>query len=179
MSQVSVREGRSDIDQPLNQGLALPGDIERLQAIRASSKFVLPAGTHWVENDVLSISNEIASRWPNLRVASCPCNRCLIEGHYPHVILEHCKDGVTRPVFGFTRFSPDVVERLKAIHASEDPAAKHREINERKRTEERKRAEEAQREHLEVVEAALKSRKSDWRGPDGLRTDPYAKGPRR
>lgn len=176
-TQLQVREGRPDIDKPLNQGLALPGDLERLQAVQASSKFVLPVGTHWVENDVLSISNEITARWPNLRVASCPCNRCLIEGHYPHVILEHCKDGITRPVFGFSRFSRDVVDRLKAIHASENPQAKHRELNARKQAEVKQQAEDAQRERLEVVEAALKSRKRDWRGPNGLRTDPHAKGP--
>lgn len=175
MSPIQVREGSAQAEQPLEQKLLLPGEYERLQAVRASSKFLRPVGTAWVESDVLGIANEVATRWPNLAIASCPCGHCLRRGHYPHVVMEHCRDGVTRPVFGFTRLDRDVIHRLQAIHASQDPAAKHEKLKERHRAEAKRQRDEAQREQLDVIEAALKSRKQDWRGPNGLRTRPHAK----
>lgn len=171
---VQVREGGAHAEAPMEQNLLLPGDWERVQAISASSKFILPVGTAWVERDVLGIANEVAARWPNLAIASCPCGRCLETGHYPHVVMEHCKDGQTRPVFGFTRMDRDVIHRLQAIHASQNPQAKHEQLKNKARAEAKKRRDDAQREQLEVIEAALRSPKYDWRGPGGIRTNPYA-----
>lgn len=170
-----VREGADDAKAPLEQKLLLPGELEQIQAVRASSKFVRPVGTHWVENDVLGVAEEVNRRWPNLRVASCPCGHCLVRGHYPHMVMEHCRDGVTRPVFGATRLNRSIVHRLQAIHESQNPAAQHEELKARHRAEAKRQRDEAQRETLEVVEAALKSPKADWRGPGGFRTNPYAR----
>lgn len=175
MTRVQVREGGAHAEAPMKQDLLLPGEWERVQAISASSKFILPVGTAWVERDVLGIANEVSARWPNLAVASCPCGKCLSghTPHYPHVVMEHCKDGVTRPVFGFTRMDRDVIHRLQAIHASQDPQAKHEEVKAKARADAAKAREEAQREQLEIVEAALRSPKQDWRGPNGIRTQAY------
>jgi len=172
---VQVREGSPDADAPMEQKLLLPGEWEQLQAISASSKFLVPVGTDWVEQDVLGIANEVSIRWPNLAVASCPCGHCLRKGHYPHVVMEHCRDGVTRPVFGFTRLDRRIIDRLKAIHASEDPQAKHEEVKRKARAEAKRKREEEQKEQLEIVEAALRSPKVHWKGPDGMSADPHAK----
>lgn len=170
---ITVREKGSAA--PIEQKLLLPGEYERIEAIRASSKFLRPVGTSWVENDVLGIAEEVARRWPNLAIASCPCGHCLERGHYPHVVMEHCRDGVTRPVFGFTRLNREIVQRLQAIHTSQDVQAQHDRLKAAHRAEAKRKRDEAQRAQLEVVEAALRSPKHDWRGPDGLRTNPYAK----
>lgn len=172
---LQVREGSPNAGNPINQGLMLPGQQERIQAVSASSKFLKPVGTHWVEHDVLSVAEEVNRRWPNLRIASCSCGHCLARDHYPHVVMEHCKDGVTRPVFGFTRLGRDVIDRLGAIHESQNPQARHAALNARRRREEQARAEEQRREDLEVVEAALRSGKHNWKGPRGMRTNPHAK----
>jgi len=175
---IKVREGADAHAGTMKQDLLLPGQYERLEAQRASSHFILPVGTQWVQADVLGIANEVASRWPNLAIASCPCGKCKAAGHYPHVVLEHARDGSTAPVFGFMRLNGDVIHRLQAIHASEDPLAKHKEQNELAHAAAKAEAAAAQRERLEVVRAALSSPKLDWKGPDGLRTDVNAKTPR-
>lgn len=175
MTTVQVREGGAHAEAPMEQKLLLPGEWEKFQAVQASSKFLRPVGTAWVESDVLGISEEIARRWPSLRVASCPCGHCARRGHYPHVILEHCRDGVTRPVFGFMRFDRDIIHRLQAIHTSQDPAAKQEKFKAKYRADRAKARAEQQREDLEVIEAALRSPKLDWKGPNGLRTNPYAR----
>lgn len=172
---IRVREQASEAHAPIEQKLMLPGELEKIQAVRASSKFIRPVGTHWVENDVLGVAEEVNRRWPNLRVASCPCGHCLRRGHYPHMVMEHCRDGVTRPIFGVTKLNRSVVDRLKAIHESNDPKAHHEELKRRHRAEAKRKRDEAQREQMEVIEAALKSPKSDWRGPGGFRTNPYAR----
>lgn len=175
MSIAKVREHRSDSETPREQKLLLPGEWEQIQAQKASSRFLVPTGTDWVEKDVLGIANEVATRWPNLAVASCDCGHCLPRGHYPHVVLEHCKDGVTRPVFGFTRFDRDVIHRLQAIHSSEDPQGKHEKIKEKARADAKKQRADEQREQLEVVEAALRSPKINWTGPGGTKTNPHGR----
>lgn len=175
MSAVKVREKADDFAGTMEQKLLLPGEWERMQAIQASSKFLLPVGTSWVESDVLGIANEVHARWPNLQIASCQCGKCLERGHYPHVVLELTRDGRTEPVFGFTRLNRTVIHRLQAIHASQNPLAKHLEQNEATRAELKSQADQAQREQLEVIEAALKSPKHNWRGPRGMRTDPNAR----
>lgn len=171
----TVREHRSDSEAPQPQKLLLPGEWERMQAAAASSRFLVPAGTSWVERDVLGIANEVASRWPNLAVASCDCGHCLERNHYPHVVLEHCRDGVTRPVFGFTRMDRDVIHRLQAIHSSQDPQAKHEKIKEAARAEAKRQREEQQQEQLEVIESALRSPKVNWTGPGGAKTNPHGR----
>ncbi len=172
---IKVREGADTHAGTMKQELLLPGQYEQLEAQRASSHFILPVGTQWVQADVLGIANEVAARWPNLAIASCPCGKCKERGHYPHVVLEHARDGSTAPVFGFMRLNRDVIHRLQAIHASQDPLAKHKEQNELARAAAKAEAAADQRARLEVVGGALRSGKYDWKGPDGLRTDPNAK----
>lgn len=147
--------------------LLLPGDWEKIQAQKASSKFLLPVGTHWVEQDVYGIADEINARWPNLRVASCGCGHCIARGHAPHAVVEHCKDGVTRPVFTFVRFGRDVIDRLHQIHVSQDPQAQHEAHNAAVRKALKAKQDEARKAALEEPEAALRSSKSSWRGSDG------------
>lgn len=172
---IKVREGADRHGGTMQQELLLPGEYEKMQAIRASSHFILPVGTQWVQADVLGIANEVASRWPNLAIASCPCGKCKAHGHYPHVVLEHTRTGETVPVFGFMRLNRDVIHRLQAIHTSQDPLAKHKEQNELARAAAKAEADAAQKEQLEVIGAALRSAKHDWRGPNGMRTDPNAR----
>lgn len=152
--------------------LLLPGQWEQEQLRTASAGFLLPVGTSWVQRDVLGIADEINARWPNLRVASCGCGHCVERGHAPHAVLEYCRDGVTRPVFTFVRFGRDVIDRLHQIHVSQNPQAQHEAHNEAVRKELKRKADEKMDEGLEIIESALRSRKQDWRGPDGLRTDP-------
>lgn len=148
---------------PQDQSLLLPGQWQ--DTAPQAGGFLVPVGTSWVSNDVLRVSEEIAHRWPNLRVASCGCNRCLELGHYPHVVVELTRDGRTVPVFGFTEFSAHIIERLHAIHASQNPNEAAMKHNEMMRHEMKRRQNEAAAEKLEVVEAALKSPKTTWRGP--------------
>lgn len=157
-------------------GLLLPGDWERLQAQAASSKFLLPVGTHWVERDVFGIADEINARWPNLRVASCGCGHCITRGHAPHAVLEHCKDGQTRPVFEFTRFGRDIIDRLHAMHTSQDPLAQHEAHNLKVRAELEAKQAEKRAADLEVAEDALRSTKINYRH-DGVEYTPH--GPRK
>ena len=177
MTDVEVREGtglRPGVPQPREQAkLLMPGEWERLHAVQASSGFLLPVGVHWVERDVLGIAQEVSRRWPNLRIASCNCGRCVEEGHHPHVVMELTRSGKTVPVFGFMRFGRHVIERLWAIHADQNPNAAAMEHNARQRRALKKKSQEVQAENLEVVEAALNSRKHDWKGPKGLKTNPH------
>ena len=172
---IKVREGADTAGGTMQQTLLLPGQWERIEAQRRSSQFILPVGTSWVQADVLGVANEVATRWPNLQIASCNCGKCLDRGHYPHVVLEHTRTGETVPVFGFLRLNRDVIHRLQAIHTSQDPLAKHKEQNELTRAALKAEADAAQKEQLEVVEAALRSPKHNWKGPNGMRTDPNAR----
>ena len=99
------------------QRLLLPGQWEKLKAVEASRNFALPLGTHWIERDVFDITSEIQHRWPELRVASCSCGRCMYVGHYPHMVCEVAPDGSYAPVFGFSEFSREVIDRLFLLDA--------------------------------------------------------------
>lgn len=158
---------------PRKKHLLLPGQWEAERMRAASSGFLLPVGTAWVERDVLGIADEINARWPNLRVASCSCGQCIPRGHAPHAVLEHCRDGLTRPVFTFTRFSRDVIDRLHAIHVSQDPYAQHEAHNRKVRAEIERKQKEERDAALEEPIAALKSSKSSWRGSDGKVYSPH------
>lgn len=154
------------------QDLLLPGHHEQVKAVERASHFLIPVGTHWVERDVLFVSEEITRRWPNLAVVSCSCCHCLERGHHPHMVVESCRDGQTRPVFGFAEFGRHVIEQLAAIHVENsggrlDQMRRH---NEKIIESRAKKAREQSEEAAEVVVAALRSHKHDWRGPNGLRT---------
>lgn len=170
---ITVREGRRDAGAPRRESLLLPGQWEEDRLRAASSGFMLPVGTSWVERDILGIAEEVNRRWPNLRVASCSCGHCLARGHAPHAVLEHGRDGVTRPVFSFTRFSRDVIDRLHAIHISQNPAAAHAKHNADLRARLKAEADAARREALAEAEAALRSSKSTWKGSNGKTYTPW------
>lgn len=170
---VTVREGRSPHTTALSdQSLKLPGgNWDRLQQVKDTGRFLLPAGTSFVEKDVLGVAEQVHNiTGGKCAVASCDCGHCLERGHFPHVVLEKARDGQTHPVFGFTRFGPHVVQRLREIHVSTGHHTKTMKENQHKRDALKKKAQEKQREKLEVVEAALKSHKFNWTGPDGMRT---------
>ena len=168
---VTVREGRADSSALSNQSLALPGDMGNLQVNRNDAEFLMPVGTHWVEQDVLRISEEVDRiTQGKCRVASCNCNNCERQGHFPHVVLELGKDGRTHPVFGFTQFGPHVVQRIREIHVSQNPNKKAMTENQRLLAERKQRTRDAQSEKLEIVKSALSSHKHNWRGPNGIRT---------
>lgn len=167
--------GAAQAAKPTPQKLLLPGEYEAMQRAEAARHFVLPVGTDWVERDVFNVSDEINARWPNLRVASCSCGRCLTAGHYPHVVLEYCKDGQTRPVFGFTRFGPEIVQRLHHIANADDVRAAHEKHNAALERDRKRREAEAHAERMDVIHSALKSHKTTYTGPNGLRTSPHTR----
>jgi len=173
MSVEAVRP-RGGSGEPGNQSLLLPGDWNPLQQGRPGG-LVEPVGTHWVERDVLGVAQEVAQRWPNLRVASCSCNRCHEQGHYPHVVVELCRDGKQRPVFGFSAFGRHIIERLEAIHVANEPDKQAEKANEQAKKAARKQTDDKRRADLEVIEAALRSPKIDWKGPGGKRADAHAR----
>jgi len=169
---VTVREGRGHASALSNQSKNLPGnEWEKIQEVKDTSQFLLPAGTHWVERDVMGVAEEVHHVTKGkCRVASCSCGHCLERGHFPHVVLELARNGRTSPVFGFTSFGPHVIHRLREIHVSQGHEKKMREKNDKIRESHKKKSEEYQQEKLEVIRAALESHKHDWRGPNGLRT---------
>lgn len=173
MTVTTRSRGQDAADSLSDQSLLLPGQWNGPQA--SAGDFLLPVGTDWVERDVLEIGMEVAERFPNLRVASCECGRCVEEGHFPHAVLELCKDGVTRPVFGFREFGRHIIDRLMEIHLSNDPERKLEEANRKARAEVKRQVDEQRREGLEVVRSALESHKVNWTGPHDMKTDPNAR----
>lgn len=167
----TVKEGRANSAALSNQNLAIPGDWDSLRLSSKASEFLTPVGTHWVERDVLGVAEEVYKITDGkCRVASCQCGKCLEKGHFPHVVVELGKDGRTHPVFGFTRFGPHVTQRIREIHISQNPNKKSMENNRKIHEARKQKARDLQTERLEIVEAALKSHKFDWRGPNGIRT---------
>lgn len=159
--------------------LLLPGDYERLQAIESAANFMVPVGVDWVENDVLGVAEAVARYWPNLRVASCTSGHdCLRAGHWPHVVYELCKDGVTREVFGLEVLDWRLIERLHRgdSHRRDfagDSGARH---NMAVREQYREQRYANQRDVMDFAADALVSRKSTYSSkeygevrPDGYR----------
>lgn len=169
---IKVRPDRRNAGGPRKQELLLPGQWEKIQAREASSSFMLPVGCQWVQRDVLGIAEEVAARWPNLRVTSCSCGRCLPLGHSPHAVVEFCRDGRTRPVFGFTQFSRDVIDRLHAIHTSQNPHDAHLKHNAALRKALKAEAKAAKDADLEMAVAALESPKTTYTLPGGRKLGP-------
>lgn len=174
---VTVRESSRESATLSDQSLALPGNWDKI--IEAGSnvdKTLLPVGTHWVERDVLGISEEVhrVTRG-KCRVASCQCGKCVEVGHFPHVVLEVDRFGRTSPVFGFTSFGSHVVQRLREMHVSNNPNKKAMASNARLRKAREQRVAEARQEKLEVIESALRSHKHDWKGPGNMSASARAK----
>lgn len=170
---VTVREDRGQSSVLSDQSLELPGQWDTFTPKRSEGAFVLPVGTHWVEQDVLGVAEEVHRiTRGKCRLASCTCGHCLRRGHFPHVVLELDKYGRTNPVFGSRSLGPHIVQRLREMHVSNNPNKKAMKENEKEYNRRKKLAEEVQAEKLEVVQSALNSHKFDWRGPDGMRTKP-------
>lgn len=169
-----VREGRGHSSALSSQSLELPGQWDKFTPKTNEGSFLLPVGTHWVENDVLGVAEEVSRvTRGKCRVASCPCGHCVERGHFPHVVLELDKFGRTHPVFGSRSLGPHIVQRLREMHVSNEPNKKSMSQNAKERARRRRLAEERQAERLEVVSSALASHKFDWRGPNGIRTKAY------
>lgn len=141
----------------------------------AARSMTLPVGGHFVEKDVLDLAEEVAARFPNLRIASCDCNRCAERGHFPHVVVEMTRDGQQRPVLGFYEFGRHVIDMIHKAHISNLSLRDLEDKEGRARQAKKKEAREELEANLEVVEAALKSPKIEWTGPNGVKTDPHAK----
>lgn len=150
--------------------LLLPGD-HSIHKVRSANELLLPAGTSWVRRDHLRIREEIKRLWPNLDIAACRCNRCMERGHWPYMVVELCRDGVTRPIFGVDRLDGRVIKRLYEARNANNPLGKLQERNARRRAEIRARSDAERRERLDVVESALRSHKHNYRADSmGMRT---------
>lgn len=164
--------------------LLLPGYEEMKRIKESAGRFAIPVGGHWVERDVLHISEAISERWPTLRVWSCTCGHCLdhpdpTRRHFPHKVVEMLEGGGMADVFGFTEFGEHVIQHLYAIDSQvTDPWEVQEQENRKIRRAREKEERARQREALEPIEAALRSRKYHWKGPDGLYTDPWGGGRR-
>lgn len=170
-SPVTVREGRGHSSALSDQSLSLPGQWDKVSAVTNESRFLLPTGVGWVENDVLGVADEVRRvSKGRCRLASCGCGHCVERGHFPHVVLELTKDGKTAPVFGSRELGSHIVQRLREIHVSNNPNKTSMEKNLKLRADYKAKALEGAREKLEVVESALRSHKFDYRGPGGMRT---------
>ena len=168
---ITVREDRGHSSVLSDQSLEVPGQWNEAQVLSRSSEFLLPAGTSWIKRDVLGVAEEVERMTGGkCRVASCSCGKCLQLGHFPHVVVELTKQGQTVPVFGSKELGPHIVQRLREIHVSNNPNKKSMKKNAKLRAEMKQKALEIQREKLAVVEAALRSHKFDYRGPNGMRT---------
>lgn len=169
---VTVRGGHRGSGALSDQSLDLPGNWDGLNEAR-SDKMLVPVGTSFVQKDMLGIAEEVHSMTGGrCRVVSCQCGQCVEKGHFPHAVVEFAKNGKTYPVFGFREFGRHVIDRMREIHVSNNPNKKAMKKNAELYASRKKRAQEVQQEKLEVIEAALRSPKFDWRGPSGMRTDP-------
>lgn len=164
---------------PVRQDLAMPGDDaswHELQSDQRTGKqtgsLLVPNGAGWVEHDTLGVAEEVARRWPNMRVAKCQqrCTDCAALGHYPYVVMELTRSGKSVPVLGFLRLDRTVIDTIWSIsHAAGDQQKLADAHNQKVRAELDRKSAEAQQASLEIVGAALKSRKFDWRGPGGVK----------
>lgn len=184
----AVQVGRLGGGRPLpraglgsDRQLLLPGQDSQQKAVRASRDFIIPVGTHWVERDVLMVSEEINRRWPSLLVVSCGCGACDANGHYPHMVVESCEDGRTRPVLGFVEFGRHIIEQLSMAEQTEsaDLLERMKRDNDLERARRKKASDEKIHEAAEVLGAALASSKQRWKGPNGVVTDPAGKAVQR
>lgn len=171
---VTVRESRGDASALSDQSLALPGNWGQFAEVRDTGRFLEPVGTAFVERDVLGVAEEVHRvSGGRCRVASCSCGNCHRKGHFPHAVVEQGNSGRVYPVFGFSEFGPHVVQRLREIHVSNNPNKEAMDHNRKVKARLQKRTDEKRAEGLEIIRAALESRKFDWKGPAGLRTRAY------
>lgn len=164
---------------PVKQPLDMPGDASSWFDIQSDQRrgketgsLLVPDGTGWVEHDTLGIAEEVARMWPNLRVAECRmrCSDCSALGHFPYVVCELDAKGRTVPVLGFLRLDRQVIDTLWSIsRAAGDQQKLADKHNERIRAELQRKSEDQQKAALEIIGAALKSHKYDWRGPGGVK----------
>lgn len=177
MTSVSVREGHHRPGAPTRADLNFSGDWEGVQDHQLvnnqrSGTLLVPNGNGWVEHDTLGVAEEVARLWPNLRVMECRqrCRNCAALGHYPYTVAELTRDGRTVPVLGFLRLDREVIDTLWSISSAKHDTQKLAdEHNARVRRDIANRQRESQQAALEVVGAALKSNKFDWRGPGGVK----------
>lgn len=167
---------------PVKQPLDMPGESSSWFDIQSDQRkgkergsLLVPDGTGWVEHDTLGVAEEVAQRWPNLRVAECRkrCNDCSALGHFPYVVCELTKSGKTVPVLGFLRLDRQVIDTLWSISQAAGDQQKLADAhNERIRAELAQKAADQQQAALEIIGAALKSHKYDWKGPGGVKIGP-------
>ena len=176
---VTARDPGRKPGTPVKQTLDMPGNWREVQDAQhkgdARGSLLVPSGAGWVEHDTLGIAEEVAARWPNLRVAECVkrCDDCAALGHYPYTVVELDRKGKTIPILGFLRLDRRVIDTLWSISAeTADQQRLADEHNARVRAEIEKKVAEQQKASLEIIGAALKSTKYDWRGPGGVKIGP-------
>lgn len=154
------------------ESLALPGNWDITEdRLDTSSQLLLPVGTDFVEQDVLSIAERAWVEF-GVRIASCACGACLGRGHFPHMVMEVTEHGETVPVFGFKQFDNRVLKRLHEIDTRRVDVGKQvRDKREAARRDRRRQFHDAQGEALDMVESALRSHKHEYKTPIGT-TDP-------
>jgi len=172
---ITARDRGRKPGTPLKQTLEMPGEWRGLQDAQQAGDakgLIVPTGAGWVERDTLGVAEEVATRWPNLRVAECQqrCNDCVATGHYPYVVCEVDAKGRTVPVLGFIELNRSVIDTLWSIsQAAGDQQRLADEHNARVHAEIKRKSAEQQQAALEVIGSALKSNKYDWRGPGGVK----------
>lgn len=168
---------------PMDQSLDMPGTAEGWLDVQSDQRddrrrnpgsLLVPDGAGWVAHDTLGVAEEVAARWPNLRIAQCEqrCRDCAAQGHYPYVVIELTRSGRSVVVLGLERLDRSVIDTLWSIsEAAGDQQKLADEHNARVREAIARRRDESRRARLEVVESALRSRKKRWRGPGGVVID--------
>jgi len=167
---------------PVQQPLDMPGESSSWSEIQADQRedsqtgsLLVPNGAGWVEHDTLGVAEEVAQRWPNLRVAECTkrCTDCAALGHFPFVVCELTRSGKTVPVIGFLKLNREVIDTLWSVsQAAGDQQKLANEHNARLKAEIDQKSADQQAEALEIIGAALKSHKYDWKGPGGFSISP-------
>lgn len=130
------------------------------RAERRAQGLVLVEGV-LVERDALHIAEKVHEYDPNLRIQYLESAPRFDEP--PFQIVEHCKDGIDRVVFGFWEMNDTVIERLyKADTQAFDIDARLTKQNVKAREDEKQRYREKAEEAIEIAVDVLKSPKSTY-----------------
>lgn len=127
-----------------------------------------------VESDALKIAEKVNLYDPNLRVTFLNESARSV-GEPPYVIVERCRDGVDRPVFGVWKLDETVLQRIYAADNEKwNVLQRVDETNARAKQQEKRRYKEVMAEAKEITEAVLRSPKSTYTVPESI-----TKGPER
>ena len=130
------------------------------------NKGLVKVGGVLVERDVLGIVEKIQETWPELKVQYLESAPTSLD-QPPFQIVEICKDGVERVVFGVWQLDERVIARLIACDTHfGDPNQVSLDNNERVRKENVMRFREKLGEASEIAHAVLRSPKDTYKVKD-------------